>query len=123
MAAFEALGQQVTPEEWTTLAQMQANPGMTLRALAERLGRDPTTVTRMIDRLVRKGLAERRADRKDRRAVRLFLSRHGYETFAQLAPIAEGVAARAAQAVPKAAQEEVATALRAVLAQLDAEQP
>ncbi len=90
---FAAEGLDVTPEEWTALSILQAVPGLTVSELAARAGRDKTTTTRMLDRLVGKGLAERRNNPNDRRVARLFLGRKGYETWEALqAPVADAVA-------------------------------
>jgi len=49
---FEAAGFRITAEEWATLKLLQGDPGVTPSKLAIKVGRDQTTVTRMIDRLV-----------------------------------------------------------------------
>jgi DNA-binding MarR family transcriptional regulator len=46
-------------------------PGMRQAALAARLGVEPPTVTRMLQRLERSGMVERRADPHDARALRV----------------------------------------------------
>jgi MarR family transcriptional regulator, organic hydroperoxide resistance regulator len=48
------------------------SPGMRQAALAERLGVEPPTVTRMLQRLERGGMIERRADPHDGRVVLVF---------------------------------------------------
>jgi DNA-binding MarR family transcriptional regulator len=46
-------------------------PGLRQAALATRLGVEPPTVTRMLQRLERSGMVERRADPHDARALRV----------------------------------------------------
>ncbi len=46
-------------------------PGMRQAELAIRLGVEPPTVTRMLQRLERSGMVERRSDPHDRRALRV----------------------------------------------------
>jgi DNA-binding MarR family transcriptional regulator len=57
---------------------------VTLNELAEALYIAPSTASRTVDELVRKGLAERRQDPADRRAVCLTLSSQGHALFKAL---------------------------------------
>ena len=98
--AFSLAGHPIAFEEWTTLSRLQGDPGLTHKALAAKLDRDQTTITRMIDRLVAKGLAERRADPKDRRAARIFLTRAGYDAYQMMAPVADALQAKMVAAIP-----------------------
>lgn len=65
-----------------TLPQLRAlvvldDATVTVKALAELLGIQPSTTTRLVDRLVAKGLIERVPGVEDRREVLLSLSRAG----------------------------------------------
>lgn len=53
------------------LLALWESPGLRQSALAERLGVEPPTVTRMLQRLERSGLIERRRDPHDGRAIRV----------------------------------------------------
>jgi DNA-binding MarR family transcriptional regulator len=64
----------VTGPQWRLLRAIERHPGATQIALANLLEVEPITAGRMIDRLVRGGLVERRADPSDRRAWRLHLT-------------------------------------------------
>jgi DNA-binding MarR family transcriptional regulator len=57
--------------EFSTLAILARNPGLTQRELAQRLDVEPITVARLLDRLAARGLVERRPDPRDRRVWRL----------------------------------------------------
>ena len=52
--------------------------------LADRLGLAPSTVTRLCDVLVRKGMVERRTEEGDRRRVNLALTPPGFRTAREL---------------------------------------
>jgi DNA-binding MarR family transcriptional regulator len=54
------------------LLALWESPGMRQRALADQLGVEPPTVTRMLQRLERAGMVERRADSGDGRVTRVF---------------------------------------------------
>lgn len=66
-----------------SLVQLQALAALSggdlrMRELARRLGLAESTVTRLVDRLERAGLAERRSERPDRRSVLVGLTSTGH---------------------------------------------
>jgi len=74
----------ITPAQYNVLRILRGAgaPGLSCGEIAERMiDRDPD-VTRLLDRLVKAGLAERRRDTADRRVVRVQLSEAGRETLA-----------------------------------------
>ena len=64
----------VTGPQWRLLRAIERHPGATQIALANMLEVEPITAGRMIDRLARGGMVERRPDPADRRAWRLHLT-------------------------------------------------
>jgi MarR family transcriptional regulator for hemolysin len=60
--------------QWAVLARLERCQGLKQGELAEMLDIQPITLTRLVDRLCDSGLIERRPDRDDRRAKRLFLT-------------------------------------------------
>ncbi len=64
------------PQVWA-LTLLEAQPGLSARELAERMFVHPSTVTGIVSRLVRKGTITRVVDSKDRRGVRLSVTRSG----------------------------------------------
>lgn len=64
----------VTGPQWRMLAALRRTPGINQCALAQWLEVEAITAGRMIDRLEKSGMVERRADPNDRRAWRLFLT-------------------------------------------------
>lgn len=64
----------VTGPQWRLLRAIEHNPGATQIAVANILDVEPITAGRMIDRLARAGMVERRPDPSDRRAWRLYLT-------------------------------------------------
>lgn len=91
VAAFERAGFQISAEEWAVLLIVSARKGITPGSLSEASLRDKTTVTRMVDRLVRRGFVARSRDDQDRRVVRLALTDEGQDVFAQLSQVARQV--------------------------------
>ena len=72
-----AAGHDVTAEEWAMLMLLWADAPQSMTALAARSLRDRTTVTRLLDGLVAKGLVVRLPDRDDRRRTQISLSDNG----------------------------------------------
>jgi DNA-binding MarR family transcriptional regulator len=87
--AFMAAAHDVTPEQWVVLLRLHQCQGQSQSELGERTVKDKTTVTRILDRLERKGLAERRRDPRDRRAQRIFLTPEGEATLTALMPMVQ----------------------------------
>lgn len=68
---------EVTLPQWRALVVLDAQGEMNVNALSEHLGIEPSTCTRLCDRLVAKELIEREFSRDRRREVRLRLSPRG----------------------------------------------
>jgi DNA-binding MarR family transcriptional regulator len=63
----------MTRAQWIILLQLERQPGLSQKELAELLEVEPITVARLIDRLEERGMVERRDDPHDRRIWRLHL--------------------------------------------------
>lgn len=88
--------------------------------LAELLGSDTAAITRLLDRLVAKGLVERISDPVDRRAIVVRLTAGGKRMIPALPPVFESVGRELARGVDTA---QVAASLTTMLANLDGRQP
>lgn len=78
----------VTVEQWMVLSRLSEGDGITQRELARRNGQDPTTLTRILQKMERNGLVERGDDRADGRALRVILTQKGRRLQAELAAVA-----------------------------------
>ena len=116
---FTAAGHDCSAEEWAILLILDADPGLTASALAARTLRDKTTATRMVDKLVRKGLVRRAPDEVDRRVVRLHMLKAGKETFAELAAVARGLIERSVAGIPQADIDTTVSTLARMAAHLE----
>ncbi len=74
---FRAGGHDVSAEEWAILMLLWREDAQSPGAMSKRTVRDPTTMTRLVDAMVRKGLVERRADAADRRRSLVCLTPRG----------------------------------------------
>src|SRR5512135_3655162 len=64
----------ISRAQWAVLIRIERTEGLKQSELAELLGLQPISLTRLLDRLADNGLIERRADPNDRRANRLYLA-------------------------------------------------
>ena len=84
------LGRQLTPSKLRALELLAQHDGLRVGELADRVGVDDTTATRLVDRLENLGLAERHSEEGDRRAILVGLTDDGRE-------LVKGVAAQRQQ--------------------------
>jgi DNA-binding MarR family transcriptional regulator len=82
LEAWAGLG--LTMTQLRVLFMLRADEGLSAGALAERLSVTPSTLTRIMDRLVRNHLVRREVGPDDRRLVRHFLTEQGLRTVAEL---------------------------------------
>jgi DNA-binding MarR family transcriptional regulator len=82
LEAWVELG--LTMTQLRVLFVLSVEDGASAGALAERLNVTPSTLTRIVDRLVRQSLVRREADDDDRRLVRHHLSDSGADTVREL---------------------------------------
>jgi len=79
----------VTGPQWRMLAAIQREPGTNQGALASWLEVEPITAGRMIDRLEKMELVERRDDPADRRCWCLHLTDKGEDLVKRMSPFAQ----------------------------------
>ena len=82
LEAWVELG--LTLTQLRVLFVLRAEDGASASVLAERLNVTPSTLTRIVDRLVGQGLVRRESDHGDRRLVRHHLSAKGGRTVEEL---------------------------------------
>lgn len=88
-AAFEAFSRRSKeigerPGRFATLTLIARNPGISQTELSHANGRDKSSLTPVVEDLVRRGLVERKRMRDDRRAYRLSLTAAGKKTLTQM---------------------------------------
>lgn len=74
---FKSAGIDITKEQWTVLAVLWKQDGISQQAIADETGRDKPSTTRLLDNLEKLGYIERRPDSKDRRINSIYLTRAG----------------------------------------------
>lgn len=74
----------ITPEHWRVLHLLSDEQGKTMGAMAEQLGMNPPTLTKLIDRMVGQSLVQRGTDPQDSRRVLLYTTDSGLDLLAGL---------------------------------------
>jgi DNA-binding MarR family transcriptional regulator len=94
----------ITPEQWGLLNRLWEKDGISQKELSEISIKDQTTVTRILDKLERKGLIKRQTSPDDRRSFLIFLTDTGRSLENKLVPIAYEVLDEALQGL---SEEEI----------------
>lgn len=76
----------LTVDQWTVLRTIYENPDLSNKEMAELCGKDQPTLTRIIDLLIKKNLAERITNSSDRRSLRLQITKKGKSKIQEIAP-------------------------------------
>ncbi len=84
---FGAAGFDLTVDQWVLLDHIARNPGITQNTLADLTAKDAPTVTRILDILVKKTLAERNMAADDRRKFAISLTDSGQQTYDRMLPV------------------------------------
>jgi len=110
----------ISPEEWAILLVLWEKGAQSPSTLADKTVKDRTTVTRLIDAMVRKGLVCRTEDSNDRRRSVVELTDHGLGLKGELVPIAQSLIARSITNIPDEDLEITTRTLKAMAANLQA---
>ncbi len=102
-AHIAAAGIAITLDQWQILKTLQANPDITYQEIADRVFKDLASITRIIDRLVRKGAVRRTPHSEDRRRSALTLTRTGCESIRAVEPIVRASRRQALRGITPAA--------------------
>ena len=111
-ALFDKAGHSVGPEEWAILLVLWQKGPQSPSALADVTFKDRTTVTRLIDAMVRKKLVTRTEDPLDRRRSVVTLSALGSNLEAKLVPTAQKLIKQALHGISPADIEITTRTLR-----------
>ena len=87
--AFKEAGVDITPEQWVVLDHLFKTGASSQTDLANGTFKDAPTVSRIIDKLAKKGLAERTRFPNDRRRYQVSVTPLGEEVHGRLIPRVE----------------------------------
>jgi MarR family transcriptional regulator, organic hydroperoxide resistance regulator len=86
---FKEHGHNITPEQWSVLAKLYYEDGISQKQIGDCLFKDKPTITRILDLMEKKNLIIRISDDKDRRKFKIYLTADGKNIVTALMPIAE----------------------------------
>lgn len=109
----------LTPEEGVMVARLTVTDGLRQSELADSTIREKSTVTRLLDNLVRKGLVRRENDENDRRVVRAWLTDAARDLFPSLMQVAQSVTAEATSGITAKDLQTTIRTLRRVCDNID----
>ncbi len=84
--AYAELGYDITPEAADALMVIQHFDGLPQKKLADILGKDKASITRLLNSLVKCQLVERIQDLEDRRIIRAHITEEGKAVFQKILP-------------------------------------
>ena len=123
-AAFRAFAREsgqhdLKPGRFTALTVIARNPGVSQAALGQTIARDKSSITPLIQDLLRLGLIERRSAAEDRRRVELRLTAAGEEHLERLRRFASEHEARL-DAIVGGKKDEFLDLLRKIVDEIEA---
>ena len=101
--------------EWRILATLTDNPGLSIGQLALVSVNKQPTVTRLLDRMVEKGLVERSGHDADRRVTRVAITTKGREIVSKLISLAKEHERRVLEPLGSVRAEELKNTLREIV--------
>lgn len=81
-------GYNITPEEFAILNRLWEEDGLFQSDINDRTLKDKTTVTRLLERLIKKELIHKKNDEQDRRNYKIYLTEKGLSLKYHIIPIA-----------------------------------
>jgi DNA-binding MarR family transcriptional regulator len=112
----------ITAQQWTVLMLCHTNGAVTPSRLAEELGVDGSAVTRLLDRLEKKRLLERKTNPNDRRSIQVELLDDGRSLAMSLPPVDTEVMDLFLRDLSGAEQAKLKNILRSMMRSLELRQ-
>lgn len=122
--AFQAAGLELTAEQWSVLAALRLNDGLSQTEIATSVTKDRQTMTRLLDHLENGGYVQRRPHPSDRRCNLVFITDSGLEMQQRLTNVAEAFTRQAFQGLNQQEIDELMRISRVVtknIEKMDAE--
>ena len=84
---FQDSGHDLTPEQWAVLYRLREQEGLNQIQLSEKTHKDRHNITRILKQLDKRGYIEKRNDRNDKRAYRIYLTQNGRFLYKNIKPL------------------------------------
>jgi DNA-binding MarR family transcriptional regulator len=109
----------VTTTQYTVLVAAREKDGLSQQDIINATGIDRSTVSQVVQLLIRKGLLKRRRTRHDARAYAVSLTDAGHDVLKASEPIVDRIEDALVEALPAARAKVFIANLRAIVAALD----
>lgn len=109
----------ITTEQWGILTRMKYSDGISQTQITAKTLKDLPTVTRILDKLQKKGLIIKEQDPKDSRATLIFLTDEAKELVIRLDKVAKEVENKATQSLETQDIEKIKTLLSIMVSNLE----
>jgi len=119
VGALHRAGYDLSVEEWVILVNLKRREELSQLEIGERVGKDPPHVSRLLDRLQRAGLVERRATPEDRRIKRIVLTAAGRAALPRLTRVALEALESVFEGITQAEYDAFMRCLEHIISQLE----
>lgn len=109
----------ITAEQWALLNRLCAQDGFNQRELAQKSFKDQASLTRILDRMEKKGYIRREASPNDRRAFLIFITKEGRQKRDELIPFDREVLTQAESIFSQEEIKQFKYLLRKLVGSLD----
>ncbi len=109
----------LTIEQLHPLKTVSFSQGITQRQLGDECNKSPANLTRILDRLEKKSLIERRNDPNDRRATLVFLTRQGESLIAEVTELFDSLTEKVTAGITDKDQQIIRQALHTMATNLE----
>jgi DNA-binding MarR family transcriptional regulator len=117
---FNALGVELTPEQWMVLVRLSVEPELTQSALSEATLRDKPTMSRIVEGMESRGLVRRRPDPTDARGRLVSLTPEAQRLRQKLMPAVRTMVDELEAGVPERDLEITRRTLQRLFSNLEA---
>jgi DNA-binding MarR family transcriptional regulator len=114
LRAIESLGSDLRPREFAVLNRLHERGELSQIQLAELTYKDKPAITRMLDRLIERGLVRKTASAADRRAMVVSLTREGEAIRNAIVPLIVGFLEEACEGISAEDLAVTVTTLRRI---------
>jgi MarR family transcriptional regulator for hemolysin len=94
-------GYPITVDQWLVITQIRDNPATSQQELAKKVFKDNASITRIIELLVKAGYLKRATEARDRRRVKLILTKAGDKLIKEVEDVVSGYRAAALKGISK----------------------
>ncbi|MEO9308050.1 MAG: MarR family transcriptional regulator [Nitrososphaera sp.] len=111
----------LTPAQWKVILVLNITDGLTQKEIAEKISIDGSTLVPVLDKMEKEGLVERRADAKDRRNNRIFLTRKSESTVDSITSIIIQLRKKVYSGIPESEIDSAKNVVKSMMKNIESE--